>query len=64
MNITLQVESEDVKEVNQIREIFGALVKSGGLTGVKSGKTILHFDHLGSFMGIELDYRPWWKRKT
>lgn len=47
----------------KIREIFVALVSSGGLTGVKGGKTILHFDADGVFQGIELDYYPWRRRK-
>ena len=46
-----------------IEEIVGALVTSGGLTGVRGGKTIIHFDGEGVFQGIELAYFPWRKRK-
>ena len=50
-------------QLNAIQEIVEALVTSGGLTGVRGGKTILHFDAEGVFQGIELDYWPWRKRK-
>lgn len=52
------------EKVNKITEIFTALIESGGLTGVKGGKTILHFDGEGNFVGVELDYWPWRKRKN
>lgn len=52
------------EEIAGFSEIFSALVQSGGLTGVKSGKTVLHFDHLGIFQGIQLDYMPWRRRKS
>lgn len=60
---------ENVGELDQpklvkIREIMEALVASGGLTGVKGGKTIIHFDADGVFQGIELDYWPWRRRKV
>ena len=54
------LEQEDVLKIN---EVVNALISSGGLTGVKGGKTIIHFDATGIFMGIELDYWPWRKRK-
>lgn len=47
----------------KIEEIVIALVSSGGLTGVKGGKTIIHFDANGIFQGIELDYWPWRRKK-
>lgn len=62
MEIQLAVQSNDEKEVTKIKEIFTALIACGGLTGVKGGKTILHFDTDGNFKGIELDYWPWKKR--
>ncbi len=46
-----------------VKEIVGALITSGGLTGVKGGKTIIHFDANGTFQGIELDYWPWRRKK-
>lgn len=54
----------DVKDLARIQEIFEALVISGGLTGVKGGKTLIHFDGDGVFQGIELDYWPWRRRKS
>ena len=46
----------------QIVEILEALITSGGLTGVKGGQTIIHFDHQGTFKSIQLSYYPWVKR--
>lgn len=51
-------------EMSRIQEICAALVGSGGVTGVKQGRTLLHFDAEGSFMGVELQYWPWRKRKA
>lgn len=45
------------------KEIFEALIVSGGLSGVKSGQTIIHFDQEGNFMGVQLSYWPWRRRK-
>ncbi len=63
INNTENVGNLTAQQLNSIQEIFGALVTSGGLTGVRGGKTILHFDAEGMFQGIELDYWPWRKRK-
>lgn len=52
-----------VEQIDKIKEIFTVLVSSGGLTGVRGGKTIIHFDHEGVFQGCELDYFPWRKRR-
>jgi len=54
------LEQEDVFKIN---EVVNALVSSGGLTGVKGGQTIIHFGANGEFMGIQLSYWPWRKRK-
>ena len=51
------------EQAENIQTIITALIQSGGLTGVRGGKTILHFDGDGSFQGIELDYWPWRRRK-
>ena len=53
----------DAKDLMKIQEVFEALISSGGLTGVKGGKTIIHFDGDANFMGVELSYWPWRKRK-
>lgn len=55
------IENQD--ELDRFAEIFAALIKSGGLTGVKGGQTIIHFDDQASFRGIQLSYWPWRKRK-
>ena len=50
------------EQILRLQEIILVLITSGGLTGVKGGKTILHFDAKGDFQGVELDYWPWRKR--
>jgi len=50
-------------DVQYIQEIFEALIASGGLTGVKGGQTIIHFDHEGIFQKVELKYFPWIRRR-
>lgn len=70
MNITLHIgNTENVgiltdDQIGAIEEIVAALVTSGGLTGVRGGKTILHFDGDGVFQGVQLDYFPWRKRRV
>jgi hypothetical protein len=61
---TVLIENHDERELASIKEIFNALVKSGGLTGVKGGTTSLHFDAEGTFMGVQLSYWPWRRRKN
>jgi hypothetical protein len=61
--IEIELTDVDEEQMKKFHEIFLALIKSGGLSGVKGGKTILHFDEAGTFMGVELDYWPWRKRK-
>lgn len=51
------------EQIVNIQQILTVLVTSGGLTGVRGGKTMLHFDAEGVFMGCELDYWPWRRRK-
>lgn len=50
------------EDVLKISEIVSALVNSGGLTGVKGGSTIIHFDANGEFMGVQLSYWPFRRR--
>lgn len=61
--IKLEITGASREEVERFTEIFYALLKSGGLSGVRGGKTILHFDAEANFMGIQLDYFPWRRRK-
>lgn len=63
MDIQITTRDADPEEVQKYTEIFTALISSGGLTGVKGGQTIIHFDADGSFMGIQLSYWPWRRRK-
>lgn len=51
------------RDFARYEEIFAALIQSGGLDGVKGGKTVIHFDGEGVFMGVQLDYWPYKRRK-
>jgi len=55
-------ENYDDAQVQQVKDIFAALISSGGLTGVRGGQTIIHFDAAGVFQGVQLSYWPWRKR--
>ncbi len=60
MKLTIEVENE---HFDRFQEIFAALIRSGGLSGVKGGQTIIHFDADGTFQGVQLSYWPWRRRK-
>ena len=62
--IKLEIVGEKPEDVAKLQEIFLALLATGGLTGVKGGKTIIHFDADGIFQGVELDYWPWRRRRA
>ena len=68
MQIILNIkETETTRNItkenhNKYEEIISALIESGSLSGVKSGKTVIHFDSDGTFSGIELDYWPFRRR--
>ena len=49
----------DANDIGEMKEILEALISSGGLTGVKGGQTIIHFDADGVFQKVELKYFPW-----
>ena len=61
--IELRIEDVSSEDLQKYLEILEALLTSGGLSGVRGGKTIIHFDADGVFQGIELDYWPWRRRK-
>lgn len=61
--LIIQLGDVSKEEAEQIDEIFNALVKCGGLTKVKAGRTIIHFNYKGTFKSIGLDYKPWIKRE-
>ena len=52
------------KDIKRYEEIVSALIVSGGLSGVKGGQTIIHFDSNAEFMGVQLNYWPWKRRKV
>lgn len=62
--IKIEIENITQEQTLQAQEIFHALLATGGLFGVRGGKTIIHFDKDGQFQGIELDYWPWRRRST
>ena len=61
---TENVEDLSQSDIREIEEMVGAVLQVGGFTGVRGGKTILHFDHNGIFQRVELSYNPWVRRKT
>ena len=63
MNIFLKIEGADQQQIQRYTEIIRVLLEKGALDGVRSGSTIIHFDAEGIFMGVELDYWPWKRRK-
>ena len=62
--LNINIEGADEETLKKYNEIFAALIRTGGLSGVKNGKTIIHFDHAGTFMGIQFDYWPFRRRKN
>lgn len=51
------------EELINIKRVVAALIESGSLTGVKQGKTIIHWNAKGNFMGVELSYWPFRNRE-
>ena len=64
INITNTENVQDLTgtQRTQIEEIMNALISTGGLSGVKGGQTIIHFDGDGTFQGVEISYWPWRRR--
>lgn len=56
---TENIQNLSKEQVAVYQEIMVALISSGGLSGVKGGQTIIHFDPKGNFMGVQLNYWPW-----
>lgn len=63
MNV-IQLEGLTEEEFIKHKEILQALIKSGGLSGVRGGVTEIHFDAEGNFKGVKLNYWTWKKRST
>ena len=64
MKIEIKIEGATREQLIKYTEIFTVLLDKGALDGVRGGKTILHFDGEGRFMGVQLDYMPWRRRKV
>jgi len=58
------IESIEQADVLQMQQIVEALITTGGLTGVRGGQTIIHFDAQGIFQKVELKYFPWVRRSV
>lgn len=56
---TENIDNLSQSDIEEMKTILEALVSTGGLTGVKGGQTIIHFDAFGVFQKIELKYFPW-----
>ena len=65
MILTLNIKNTEnigTPNIQRYEKIVSALISSGGLDGVKGGKTVLHFDQQGTFQKIQLDYYPYIER--
>lgn len=52
------------EELIRYQAIIVALISCGGLSGVKGGQTIIHFDGEGNFQGVQLSYWPFRRRRN
>lgn len=64
MKISVDIEGATPEQMVKYTEIFTVLIAKGALDGVRGGQSILHFDSNGEFMGVQLSYWPWRKRKV
>lgn len=69
MKITLDIKNMEncnftPERLRNYEEIIEAIIESGGMDGVKGGQTIIHFDATGTFMGVQLSYWPWKRKKA
>ena len=60
--IDLKIENISEKDTLKYQEILTVLISSGSLS-LKNGKAILHFDNTGTFMGVQLDYWAYKRKK-
>lgn len=68
MKLTLEINNLEnfnptPQQMQKYGEVLTALIQSGGLDGVRGGQTIIHFDQTGTFMGVQLSYWPWKRKK-
>lgn len=59
MKIKLEIEGASPEQMERYTRVLFALVRVGGLDGVKRGRTVIHWNAEGNFAGIQLDYMPW-----
>ncbi len=64
MNVEIKIEGATEQQMINYQRILYALLKVGGLDGVKRGRTVIHFNAEGKFSGIQLDYMPWTEREN
>ena len=60
--LIIEIETEEnftPTEVEKINNIFHALIRTGGLLGMKNGNTGIHFDKNGEFQAVSLNYTAW-----
>ena len=63
MKIDLQVAGATNDQIEKYKQIFSVLIEKGALDGVRGGQAIIHFDAETNFMGVQLSYWPWKKKK-
>ncbi len=63
MKITINVEGATEEQLRLYTEIITVLISKGALDGVRGGQAIIHFGSEGEFMGVQLSYWPWRKRR-
>ena len=60
--INLDIPNASKEQLDKYMEMFGAIVNSG-IMGIKGGKATLHFDATGQFMGTEVNYWSYKRKK-
>lgn len=63
MRIDLHVPGASSEQIEKYKQIFSVLIEKGALDGVRGGQAIIHFDADTNFMGVQLSYWPWKRRK-
>lgn len=63
MKINLEVAGASKEQIEKYTQIFTVLIEKGALDGVRGGQAIIHFDADTNFMGVQLSYWPWKKKK-
>ena len=64
MKIEIKVEGASQEQMINYQRVLFALIKVGGLDGVKRGRTVIHWNAEGKFSGIQLDYMPWTEKNN